>query len=141
MVPSKEYQKEWASILLERLEKVNVQFLYSLVVQIFAMTKMRSVRMFIVGIGSLCSQRFVKPPSLKTSIAKRTVSTKDTSGHVAKLQLNVVDMVCSFYSFGSRELLRKLIQAFVDQSRLHKNQHSLKQLLQSNVVWKIWLVQ
>lgn len=48
----------------------------------------------------------------------------------------IMNIVGSFGSFGSEELLSKFIQAFMDQSRLRRSQNSLTRVLQSEAIWK-----
>jgi hypothetical protein len=50
--------------------------------------------------------------------------------------VHVVNFLGPFFHLGDEQLLNDLIQAFLDQSRVHKDQHFLKEILGSDEIWK-----
>jgi hypothetical protein len=50
--------------------------------------------------------------------------------------VHVMNFLRPFFHLGDEQLLNDLIQAFLDQSRIHKEQHFLKEVLGSDEIWK-----
>jgi hypothetical protein len=50
--------------------------------------------------------------------------------------VQVMNFLRPFFHLGDEQLLNDLIQAFLDQSRVHKEQHFLKEILGFDEIWK-----
>ncbi|KAG0556322.1 hypothetical protein KC19_11G044100 [Ceratodon purpureus] len=108
---------------VDRLVTLGTEMLCWLVVQIYAVLSKEVLR---------------QSSSTQVGLFKRICEFVTTRNfhHPAVSPSHVVNLVRPFFHLGDEQLFNNLIQAFLDQSRVHKEQHFLKEILGSDDIWK-----